>query len=177
MIIVVSCEIILRVDGQTSGGASCEELHVYDSNTCNDWCGGGAALMPTSIFFNGNTCTCQNCPLRSKGQECPKDGQTTCFNPPGTPDGPPAPPSPVLPWLAGSVSPNGARGMHAATFFGAALMVACFAGLVVLANVARKKRLAEARHGEDIPLLTSNSFPETGTFDGVQAADKAESAL
>eukprot|EP00241_Pyramimonas_parkeae_P009093 CAMPEP_0114237758 /NCGR_PEP_ID=MMETSP0058-20121206/7561_1 /TAXON_ID=36894 /ORGANISM="Pyramimonas parkeae, CCMP726" /LENGTH=96 /DNA_ID=CAMNT_0001349821 /DNA_START=785 /DNA_END=1075 /DNA_ORIENTATION=+ len=71
----------------------------------------------------------------------------------------------------------GARGMHAATFFGAALMVACFAGLVVLANVARKKRLAEARHGEDIPLLTSNSFPETGTFDGVQAADKAESAL
>lgn len=83
MLIVVSCEIILRVDGQTSGGASCEELHVYDSNTCNDWCGGGAALMPTSIFFNGNTCTCQNCPLRSKGQECPKDGQTTCFNPPG----------------------------------------------------------------------------------------------
>jgi len=140
-------------------------------------------MTPTSLLYNNGTCSCLNCKMREPGQGCPVSGQTICFPEgmadavDGTPDGPPAPPSPVLPWLAGSVSPNGARGMHAATFFGAALMVACFAGLVVLANVARKKRLAEARHGEDIPLLTSNSFPETGTFDGVQAADKAESAL
>jgi hypothetical protein len=66
------------VRGQDNSGPSCSDLGVTDAKSCDKYCGGPSAdMMPSSMWLNGATCTCQNCMLR----DC--KGGSTCFNPPG----------------------------------------------------------------------------------------------
>jgi len=123
------------VRGQDNNGPSCSDLGVTDAKSCDKYCGGPSAdMMPSSMWLNGATCTCQNCMLR----DC--KGGSTCFNPPGTPIAPPEPPAPgissMLPWVA-SIG-GGTSGRQMASLFGVLMLCGAVLGITTVTLKLRK---------------------------------------